>query len=341
MKRTTIIDIARDTGFSRSTVSLALRGGSNLKKTTVKKILKSAKKLNYYPDEMARSLASLKASNFIGLIVTDINNEWYVEIMQTIEESLSNSHYNIILCNTNYNLEKEADSVDILIRNRASGIIIASPQRNDKSIEKILLWNIPFVLIGSEVEKNNINTVSVDNYRGSRMAMEYLVSKGHRNIIHFTGPKNYWVTDARRKAYKDVMSENNFQFDERHIIDTNSGTYKSSYIAAKKLERLDVKPTAIFAYNDVIALAVWEYLMEKGYTVPEDISLVGFDGIRLSGFRRINLTTIRQPYEEIGNKSVEILLREIKNKNPNTVREKIYVEPELIERATVRDINRR
>jgi len=338
MKRITIIDIANETGFSKSTVSRALGDGSNIKKSTKNKILRAAKKLNYYPNEIARSLVASKNTNFIGMIVSDITNQSYVELIKSIEGHIKKFHFNIILCNTDYDLDEERRYIELLIRNRAIGVVIAAPEKNDKNLEILVRENIPFVVWGTEVNTADVDLVSVDNYEGARLAMNYLIDNGHRNIVHFAGPENFTVTEERIKAYKDVMLENGLKIDNKNIIYTKN-TPESGYSMAKNLEDLKTMPTAIFAFCDYVALGVWKYLIEKGYKVPDDVSLIGFDDIETSGFKKIDLTTIRQPFKKMGEKAAEILVRNIKDHNLSKIKEKIYIKPTLIERSTVRKIS--
>lgn len=332
MKRTTIIDIAKATGYSKSTVSRVLRGGDRVRNSTRSRILNTAKRLNYSPNEMARSLVTTKSSDFIGMIVSDINNQWYVAVLNAFERALKGTPYSIILCNSDYDILEERRYIDLLIRNRASGIVFAAPEKNDESIKKIIKENIPFVVIGTEVNTIDVDVISVDNYLGAKMAVEYLINNGHKDILHFSGKKNFYVTDARIKAFKDVMLNNNLKITKNSIIETG-GTITSGYLAAKKLRELSKLPTAIFAYCDYVAMGIWEYLSENNIKVPEDISIIGFDDIQLSSFFKIKLTTIKQPFKKIGEKAVEVLEEKIKKQNDS--RKKIYIKPELIERATV------
>lgn len=338
MKKTTIIDIANKTGYSKSTVSRAMRGGANLRKTTMDKILKAAKSLNYYPNEMARSLVTSSKSNFIGIIVSDLKNESYVELIEAIQRSVKNTSYHITLCNTDYDIREEKRFMEFLIKNRAAGVVVAAPELNDRNIEILLKANMPFVVWGTEVDTTDVDIVSVDNYGGARMAMQYLIDNGHRDIVHFAGAENFGVTNARINAYKDVMSENGIKISSKNIIHTKN-TIDSAYDMAKKLEGFNSMPTAIHAYCDYVALGVLKYFLEKGFKVPDDISIIGFDDIEMSGFRTIDLTTIRQPFSEIGEKILEIIIRKIKNPDFNVGKEKIYIKPTLIKRSTVKNIN--
>ena len=136
----------------------------------------------------------------------------------------------------------------------------------------------------------------------------------------------------------DVLSENGIKSDKKNIIYTE-GNIKSSYEMAKKLNNLIKMPTAVFTYCDYVALGVWKYLIEEGIKIPDDISLIGFDDIEISGFPKIDLTTIKQPYEEIGKVTTELLINRIKNGLKEKEIKKIYLEPIIIERSTVRNIN--
>jgi len=302
------------------------------------KRIAAAKQLHYYPNEMARSLVTSSLSNFIGVVVSDIKNPSYVDLITAMQKSIKKTPYNITLYDTAYNLDEEKRSIELMIRNRAIGAVIAAPVKNDENIKILIDENIPFVVWGTEVDIAEVDIVSVDNYGGARIAMEYLIKKGHKNIVHFSGPKNFGVAESRIQAYEDVMKENGLEVNSQNIIPTDV-TWQSGYRKARKLENLEVMPTAIFAYCDYIALGILMYLFEKGYKVPDDISIIGFDDIEISRFNSIGLTTIRQPFGKIGKKIIEILEQRIKNPALKNDKEKIYFKPKIIERSTVKDIN--
>lgn len=337
-KRITIIDIAKNTGFSKSTVSKVLRNEPFVKESTKEKIEKAIKKFKYHPDEIARSLVKKTGTNFIGLIISDITNYFYSEFVRHVEEATKKRNCNIILCNTNYEEQEEKKYIDILISKRAMGIILATSTVDDKNIRFLINEEFPFIVFGSKWKKINADVITIDNFKSAKMAVNYLISKGHNKIAHFLGPKNSNSGQERLKGYLKGLEENNIEINKKYIFETE-GTSKGGYEATKKLLNLSSKPTAIFAYNDFVAIGIMELLKEELLEVPKDYSIIGFDDIQLSSLKMIDLTTIKQPILKQATEIIRVLFKRIET-GPTSKVDKIIFSTEIIERSSVLNRNR-
>jgi len=337
-KNYTIKNIANLSGFSKATVSKVIRNKPYVKKSTKEKIQNLIKEIGYHPDEVARSLVSKKNMNFIGLIISDINNSFFAEVALGVESEAKKRGYNVILCNTNYLEEEEKKYIDILIRNRATGLLLATPTLDDNNVKKLLARKYPFVLITRKVKDLDSNIVSVNHYKSAKMAVNYLIKKGHKKIAHFTVEENTIGVINRLKGYKAALKENDIKFNKNFIFKNRISKIESGYKLAQKLLASADRPTAIFASDDLLAIGALDCFLEKGYKVPDDLSIIGYDNIKITSLKSINLTTVNQPKFEMGVKSVEILFEQINRKEDfKTI--KYYFEAKIVERGSVLDIS--
>lgn len=338
-KKPTIIDISKVSGFSKSTVSKVLRNEPYVKHSTKEKISGIIKELGYQPDEIARSLVLRKTINFIGLIISDITNPFFSEVALGVEAEAKKRNCNVILCNTNYDEAEEEKYINILIRNRALGLLLATPSINDKNIKHLLEINYPFVLITRKVKGLKTNIVTVDHFRSSKMVVNYLVQKGHIKIAHFSGNERMYGIIRRLAGYKAALKDNNIKINSKFIF-KNAISIEGGYRSAEELIKMRERPTAIFATDDLVAIGAMEYFLANGYKIPEDFSIIGYDNIKMTALKSINLTTVNQPKFDLGAKSVEFLFRQIESGSdfkPTTC----FLESNIVERGSVLTLNSR
>lgn len=317
MKKTSLADIAAHLGVSKTLVSMVLnhKGDEHaISKETQKRVVEAAKKLNYQPNQIARSLRIGK-SKTIGLIVADISNSFYAKISRLIEDNSSRLGYNLIICSTDENSEKERNLLDMLKNRQVDGIILSSTLRNSAEIKDILFDNYPLVLIDRAFPDMQTNSVIVDNYLGSRKAIEHLIDSGFQKIAHFTISPSYvsCIVD-RKNGYLHVMKER--KLDKHNLVveipfnDVRNSVYEYLKDFNKENRNID----AIFAVNNNIALAILEASRNLGIRIPEDIGLITFDDIDLFNFTSPPISAIKQPIEQICEKAVETLIGTIENK---------------------------
>ena len=305
-------DIAEIANVSSATVSHVINKTRFVSPETRNKVLEAMKKLNYKPNLLARSLAT-GITHTIGLVISDIKNPFYPEIIQGVEELAVQSDYNIFLCNTDYDVEKGLKSIGALIRKKVDGIIIASSQADKFLFEEIIESPIPFVLVDWNESKINADSIYFDFRPGISEAVEHLVSLGHKKIFFISGPKDLKTSSIRKNNFVDIIK--NYK-SKGVCFKTIEGNHKidGGINAAKEIEKEKDLPTSIICSNDLTAIGVMKTLQIDGIAVPDRISIIGLDNIMLSEIVSPALTTIELERYLIGRTAVELLLNRIKNK---------------------------
>ncbi|WP_438349041.1 LacI family DNA-binding transcriptional regulator [Paenibacillus sp. FA6] len=297
-----IKDVAKHAGVSVATVSRVLNDKGYVSDNTREKVEHSIKELDYTPNEIARTLFN-KQSKTIGLIVPDIMNPYFPELARAVEDTATKLGYNVILCNSDGNTEKEQRYLDVLLQKYVNGIIVSSNTLNVNQIEKL---NIPVVSIDREISKG-LPTIVVENKKGAMMATHFLKSKGCTRIAHIRGPHAIVNAEERYGGYQEVVGKETW-FKESYIA---NGNYDMETSIEATLELLGLHPEidGIFAANDIMAIGAIKAAYQLGKRVPEDIAIIGFDGISLSKATIPELTTIVQPIYELGETATTMLVQ--------------------------------
>lgn len=296
-----IKDVAKQAGVSVATVSRVLNDKGYVSVETRKKVEAAIGELNYRPNEVARSLFK-KQSKTIGLILPDIMNPFFPELARAIEDTAAKLGYTVILCNSDEDEEKARRYVDVMLQKYVDGIIISSNTIQEKTIREL---HIPVVCIDREISKD-IPTIVVDNKNGARMATRFLQQKGRQKIAHIRGPVDIVNANERCDGYREVVSKEDW-FQESYIV---NGNYRMDTAIEATLELLQRHPEVdgIFAANDTMAIGVIKAVYQHGLKVPDDISVIGFDGIALAKASIPELTTVEQPLYELGQKAAKLLI---------------------------------
>lgn len=332
--RTTIKDIARETGFSVSTVSLALGEKKHrLAEETVRKIKNAARELHYSPNQMAVGLITQKTWT-MGLIVPDICNPFFAGIAKGAEEKCEEHHYNLILCNTNDNPEKDLKYMNVLLARGVDGVIFAmsADVRGDKAAEcfrQVEQAQTPVILVDRALDEFPARGILINHELGGYLATRHLLDLGHRKIGCITGPMSLQSAKQRFFGYIRALQEFSVNFDPALVCEGDYHT-ASGYTLSQKLVERGV--TAIFACNDMMAYGVFRRLNEVGISIPQSMSVVGFDDDDVSEIIQFPLTTVHQPVYEIGKTAAERLIRRIDA--PDSVQEDIVFDPKLIIRKS-------
>lgn len=331
----TIKDISRMANVSTASVSKVINGDyKSVSELTKIRILEIARELNYKPNRLARSLVK-NQTNIIGLIVTDITNPYFSSLAKGVEDRAGACGYNVILCNTDDSVVKEATYIEVLLEYNVAGVIItglADPE--SKPIQEIIQSKIPLVSIDRYVSPDTVS-VFLDSFRGTYISTEYLIKKGHRKIAFISGDAALKMPIQRLNGYLQALRDYNLMEDSSLI---KLGTYhmEDGYRHTLGLLSSNADFSSIVCGNDLIAYGAIKAIKEKGLSVPGDISVVGFDDIYLSSMFEPALTTIRQPIYDIGSYAVDVMMRLVKNES---VIQKIkYFGPEIIERSSVREV---
>lgn len=326
----TIKDIAREVGVSPSTVSRALSDSPLISQATKERVHTVAKRLGYERNELARALVK-GSSEAIGLVVPDITNPFFADIARGVGEVAHAFGYGVILCNTAESLERGLNYIRLLRRKRVDGLIITNATRNDPVAKQLVSSKTPFILVSRLWEGIETSYVTGDDYYGARQAVEHLIALEHKRIGFIGGPAAVQSSNDRMQAYRTVLQEHGIAPQEEWIRYAGF-TQQAGREAGKRMLSLTVRPTAIFAANDVTALGVLEAAEDLGLRVPEDLSLVGYDNISYAALPRIQLTTVAQPAFEMGKIATEWLISTLAGERRKPLRR--VLKPHLVVRRT-------
>lgn len=337
----TLKDIAEQSGVSISTVTRVLNDKAReyrISDETSKLVHKTARKLKYRPNQLARGLR-LKKTHTIGLLAPDISNPFFAYITRRIQNIAAEREYSIVICNTNENQDIEIEQTQLLLSKGVDGFIIMPVGLSFKHLLSIKKEGVPVVLIDRCFEELPFNSVVIDNYHGAYSAVKHLLDYGHEQIGMIQGLPHTYTNNGRVAGYRAALRARGVRFKKEYLTGSDFGK-ENGYSSTKRLLSLKKPPTAIFLSSDLIALGALEAIFEFGLKIPEDISLVAFDDIDFAPFLVSPLTVVSQPKDKIGEIAVNLLIEQISRidrKRPKTE----ILQPELIIRGSVKRINRK
>jgi len=301
-----IKDIARAANVSYSTVSRALNDSPRVKPETRERIQHIATEMGYLPSAVARSLVT-RRTHIIGVVVTTITDLFFAEVIHAIEETALKQKYNVILTNSGREPERELEAIRALRERRVDGIILVSAGTSKKDLSAVKGVGTPTVIINNARREHIGYSVEVDNLSGGREATQHLLSLGHRRIAHITGPIREWDGAERQSGYEQVLRTYGLPLDPSLIV-KGGDRPEGGMQAMQQLLALPCRPTAVFCYNDVVALGAMRAARAANLRIPQDLSVVGFDDIDLAPFFEPALTTVAQPKRQMGEKAVQMIL---------------------------------
>ena len=330
--------IAGELGVSVSTVSRALNGKSVVKEETRQRIEEAARKYNYTPNEIARSLQK-SSTQTIAVVLPDISENFFGNIVKEIERTVAREGYMIILADTHEKASKEQKYLDMLFKRRTDALVLATVDLSGQSVANFLSRGVPVVFIDNVPELGNIDAITVNNEMASYLAVEYLFSCGHRNIATIIGSKEETTGTERLRGYRMALEKRGVAYTEDYVA---YGDYKqeSGYVAMNELlDRREEKHfTAVYITSEKMTYGALRAIRDRGLNVPEDISVVGFDIHNHTDDRRQKITTVCQPEELIGKRVGELLLKRLGSGEEtfDSIRE--LLEPSLEKGDTVKKI---
>ena len=310
-KSVTIFDIAQASGVSYSTVSRVLNGYEFVKASTRHRVLATAEALGYVPNVQARSLAGGK-SRVIGLLVPRLDNGYINEICWGIDKALAKAGYDLMLYTTHHHRDKESKYVKAISNGLTDGLLLLIPLLPASYLATLRERQFPYVLIDQSDASGQSSVVDATNRQGAYDATAYLLALGHRRIGFISGIPEIRSAQDRLAGYKAALLEHSVVVDESLIVEGQFDA-ASGRRATHTLLGLESRPTAIFASNDLTAFGVMEAVREAGLSLPEDISVIGFDDVSQASITYPKLTTVRQPLEQLGRLAVKRLLEHIDN----------------------------
>lgn len=299
----TLKDVAKETGLTVTTISRVLNNRGYISEETREKVYAAMKKLNYQPNEVARSL-SKQSSNTIGVIVPHIRHPYFADLISNLENQAYQRKYKILLFNSREKHEKMKKYLEMCASNRVAGIILCS---GNVELDNMQSLNIPLVTIERYLE-NGTAAVECDNYHGGKIAAQHLIDRGCKQLLCFSGIyNNAMPADSRAVAFRETCQANQIECKEitTSMVQYNDLEY---YEFIEKFLRENPKVDGIFASSDLIAAQVIQICAKMKKRIPEDIKLVGFDDVNISMLTTPRITTIHQPIKEMAATAVDLVI---------------------------------
>lgn len=326
----TMADVARAAGVSRMTVSRVINDKGEISPATRQRVLEVIEELDYRPSSIARGLATRKTTT-IGLVVPDIANPFFSDLACGVADRAYSEGYNVFLCNTHENLHRELHILDSLVEQRVDGLMLCSSRLPDEMLRKALRRHSAAVLVNRRLADSDVGTVVLTDKQGAGTAAMHLLGSGHRAIGFLAGPANSYSGRQRAEGFRAALSAAGVSYNPAWVRHCSSGMEGGRETA---LEMLAQHPelTALFCYNDLVAVGALQACTILGRRVPDDVAIVGFDDIPLAGLINPPLTTCHVPRVELGDRAVELLLEGIAGRAEECT--EIALRPELVVRAS-------
>jgi len=327
-----IKEIAKEADVSIATVSNVINKSYKVREKTRKKVEDVIRKYNYRVNIGASSLRS-KISKLIGLIVPEISNPLFANFYEKLEPFARELGYSIVICNNNYDYKKDIENIEILALHNIDGLIMFPSIEDPKVMMPALQYDIPVVLIHRKIENLECDVVTIDNYKAAYDVVNYLVSMGHKKILFTSAEPGYYLGQMKLKGFIDGMEANGLVLTKESIIKVDNFEFDGGLDLVDKILKFREKPTAIVAYTDRLAIGIMKALEVKGFKVPEDFSVIGFDNIPLDNYLHVGLTSVGYGIVEHAKRALQLLIERIKYRNsPHKI---ILIPATIIKRESV------
>jgi LacI family transcriptional regulator len=335
MKKYTLKDISKLAGVAPITVSRVINKDKYVKAETKEKILRIIREKGYYPNFAARSLV-LRKTNIIGLIVADLENPFFSRLARGAIQTAENNGYSTITCESKFDNSIGEKYLNMLMDRGIDGLLLANMNVSTDTIDELHRRRIPFVLLTCRMEMPGVNYAIADDSQGGRLAAEYIIKLGHKNIAFLKGP-DISSSNERLLAYKKEMGKNNLEIKDYFISEAVINQHDGYKVTTELLkDHKDI--TAIIAINDFVAIGAMEAILDLGLSIPKDISLIGYDNINITKLLKVPLTTISYPKYRCGVAGTEMLLNMLNNKKLN-FKERVILKNKLIVRKSCSKVN--
>lgn len=325
-----IKDVALEAGVSTATVSHVINRTKHVTDSTRQKVLRVIKKHHYHPNAHARTLASGR-SNMIGLLVSDIANPFFPELVKSIEGAAFEHGFNILLFNTNYDAQRAADYVRRLIELKVAGVVMVTTELDPLLVDELERQEVHVVFHNLGTTGKFMSNILVDYVGGIEESVDYLVSLGHRKIYHIAGPNHFRTAVTRRQAFLNSMARH-LPGEVPPLIYEGDFKFESGQRVAGEILSAAEWPTAVVVANDMMALGAMHEFRARGLVVPQDMSVVGFDDIAFAALTQPSLTTVASPRLELGRKAIEALMMTITH--PGNPGVEIHLSTRLVKRES-------
>jgi LacI family transcriptional regulator len=337
LARVTLKKIAEEAGVDVSTVSRALAGTYGVRKDTRERVLEVARKFQYRPNLIARGLVT-GHSQSIGLLISDIRNPFFAEVARGAEDAAFRAAHDLVLCNSDLNQPKQMRYIRSLLDKNVTGIIMHSVTTlGAGERDELAGCGVRIVLLDRQGTTQPFSTVSADNHLGGLLAAQHLIELGHRVIAHLNGPRQHTTFAERSRGFLEAVQQSG---EKVATISMNSDpTSLCGYEMTRKLLAENRDVTGIVAGNDLIALGAMRAATECGVSIPDDLSVIGYDNIDVCDLIHPPLTTIHQPKYEMGQAAVEMLLQSSNKTDETRVTEHRLFGVTLVQRQSCKPVN--
>ncbi|WP_052665945.1 LacI family DNA-binding transcriptional regulator [Nitriliruptor alkaliphilus] len=326
MSQPTIRHVAERAGVSKSLVSLVMRGSSKVSDERRRLVLAAAEEIGYRPNAAARSLVR-QESHHLGLMVSDLRNPFFAEVTEGIVAAANAQGYRVLINSGFLSPARETEALETLLELRMDGILMAGARVASRVIRHVAA-SVPVVAITRSVRLPGVDVVVNDDHMGAGLAVDHLVELGHRRIAHIDGGSGSGA-NRRARGYVATMERHGLASHVRQV--RADFTEEAGEAGVAQLLADGPRPTAIFCANDYQAVGVLDALREAGLDVPRDVSVVGYDNVHLASLRRLDLTTIHQPRQEMGEQAARLLLERLTTDRESR---RVIIPPKLVVRGT-------
>lgn len=316
-KMANIQQVAKEAGVSVATVSRVLNNPSTVATKTRIKVEKTIKQLNYEPSSLGRNLRNLE-SRLLLVMIPSISNPFYFEIIKGIETAALKKHYNIMLCETDSDPDRENIYFDLVRTRMADGIISMDPAVNMDTLME-MARRFAIIQCSEYAIDSGIPYVSIDSVSAAYLAVRHLINIGHKKIALINSDTNFLYARQREEGYKKALKEHGITLNPDYIYHTNQLGFNYGRQAMRNILKLEDRPTAVFAVSDVLAIGALKEIKAVDLHVPDDIAVVGFDKIEFSNMTNPTLTTVAQPMYNMGTIAATMLMHKIKGKEVENV----------------------
>ncbi|HET7104338.1 MAG TPA: LacI family DNA-binding transcriptional regulator [Terracidiphilus sp.] len=327
-----IRDVAQRAGVSIATVSRTVNRIPTVNPELAKRVWRAIDEVGYLPNTQARALVSGR-SHMLGLIVSEITNPFFPELVQEFENLAVAQGYEVLIGSTNYEPARTESLMRRLLQRNVDGVAVMTFGVEEDLVKQLVAREFPLVFVDAGADLPNIRVIKVDYGEGIRQAVQHLAALGHRHIAFVSGPLRLRSAVARRDAFLKSMGEVGLSVPGEHIVE-GTHTMEGGIMAMESLGALETLPTAIICSNDMTAIGVLHGLHGTVHKVPEDISVVGFDDIHLAQFMLPPLTTVQMSCKDLATAAVEALRAGIESGHPKSARKEWRIPTRLVVRQS-------
>ncbi|MGM8364972.1 LacI family DNA-binding transcriptional regulator [Virgibacillus sp. W0181] len=319
----TIEDVAKRAGVSVATVSRVINTQGGVRKETEKKIVQAIKELNYVRSAVARSMVR-KETKTIAVIIPDICNPFFSEVVAGIERKAIAKDYFTTLSNSNDSRIVERKIVQHILERGVDGVIVTTADESGEQLKPLIDANIPIVAVDRVIKKFDVDTVIIGNREGAYEAVQHLITEGHEKIAIIRGPQDTTPGLERYKGYMQALEEHGLETKEEWIGDGDFKEY-SGFELTKRFAQLKNPPTAIFSSNNLMSIGSLKAMKELNWMLGEEVAFIGFDDIEIATFTSPQITTVSRPMRHLGEVSFQLLYDRMKAGNESSMQKRQFI----------------